>query len=79
MMGIGMAMIPGGNDGVILYAIASLSPHALPSYAAILAGILLTLAAMRAFGLNLPPVICEDDICRSGPHRSSGLVPGPRR
>ena len=80
MMGIGMGMIPGGNDGLILYAIPSLSPHALPGYAAILAGILLMLAAMKALGLQVPPVICDGDICRSSPHRgAAGPVPEVRR
>ena len=66
MMVIGMEMIPGGNDGHILYAIPSLPPQALPSYGAILAGILLMLAAMKVLGLRVPPVICAGDICRSG-------------
>ena len=30
MMGIGSAVIPGGNDALILQAMLVLSPHALP-------------------------------------------------
>lgn len=30
LMGTGAAMMPGGNDGLILLGLPSLSPHALP-------------------------------------------------
>lgn len=60
LMGIGAAGIPGGNGWLILRAIPSLSPHALPAYAAILAGVgaVLLLAPQR------PRIECTGDICR---------------
>ena len=64
LMGVGTVLVPGGNDGLILFAIPSLSPHAIPAYAGIFAGILATLTIMRAFGSRIPPVQCSGDICR---------------
>lgn len=66
-MGMGASLIPGGNDGLILFGLPALSPHALPSWAAIVAGIALALSAMRALGLHIPKISCEGDICRSQP------------
>lgn len=66
-MGAGAALIPGGNDGLILFGLPSLSPHALPAWLAIVAGILLTLAAMRRVGARLPRIRCEADVCRTVP------------
>jgi hypothetical protein len=65
MMGLGAALIPGGNDGLILFGIPALSPHALPAIGGILAGILAALLAMRASGRAIPPILCSGDICRS--------------
>lgn len=64
LMGIGTVLVPGGNDGMILFAIPSLSPHALPAYAGVFGGILATLAIMRASGRRILPVLCNGDICR---------------
>lgn len=65
-MGVGSTLIPGGNDGLILFGIPSLSPHALPAWAGIVAGIWLALTAMRFLGRPIPRIVCEGDICRSG-------------
>lgn len=64
MMGFGAALIPGGNEGLILFGIPALSPHALPAYGGILVGILAALLGMRATGRVLPPILCQGDICR---------------
>ncbi|MDX2485092.1 MAG: YeeE/YedE thiosulfate transporter family protein [Pseudodonghicola sp.] len=64
LMGMGTVLVPGGNDGLILFAIPSLSPHAIPAYSGLFAGILATLSLMRAFGRQIPPVLCSGDICR---------------
>ncbi len=66
LMGIGAAMIPGGNDGLILFGIPSLSPHALPSWFGIVVGIWVALAVMRALGARVPTIRCKGDICRAG-------------
>ena len=61
-MGVGIVTVPGGNDELLLDAIPSLSPHAIPAFAALLAGI-------AAVQLILPrvsdskAVSCEGDIC----------------
>ena len=62
-MGLGAALIPGGNDALVLYAIPSLSPQAIPSYFAMTLGIASALMAMR-FGLGIETrVECRGDIC----------------
>jgi uncharacterized membrane protein YedE/YeeE len=61
-MGLGVALIPGGNDALVLYAIPSLSPHALPAYLAMAAGIAAALLLMRwVFGVHTR-VQCRDDL-----------------
>lgn len=65
LMGMGTVLIPGGNDGLILFAIPSLSPHAIPAYLGLFGGILATLAILRAAGGRIPPVMCNGDICRT--------------
>lgn len=62
-MGIGAAMIPGGNDILVLNGIASLSPHAVPAYAAILIGIALVFVMIKSVGASVPPTRCSVDIC----------------
>lgn len=66
LMGAGAAMIPGGNDGLILFGIPSLSPLALPAWFGIVAGIWMALALMRALGARIHTISCEGDICRTG-------------
>ena len=62
-MGLGAAMIPGGNDVLILHGIPSLSSHAVPAFLAMLAGIAATLMGMRALGRDIPSIDCGGDIC----------------
>jgi uncharacterized membrane protein YedE/YeeE len=76
-MGLGVALIPGGNDALVLYAIPSLSPHALPAYLAMAAGIAAALLLMRwAFGVHTR-VQCRDDlfITESGVGNRPPVVP----
>ncbi len=65
MMGMGAALIPGGNDGLILSGLPALSPHALPGWVAIIVGVALALILMRATGRRMPVILCEGDICRA--------------
>jgi hypothetical protein len=62
LMGLGVALTPGGNDALVLYGIPSLSPHALPAFLAMVLGTALGLSAMRAwFGIELR-VACRNDL-----------------
>src|SRR5262245_13041519 len=62
LMGFGTALLPGGNDALVLYGIPSLSPHALPAYAALVVGIFVALLTMRAlFGIEMR-VACRNDL-----------------
>ena len=65
LMGLGTTLIPGGNDGLILFAIPSLSPHAIPGYLGLFAGVVATLAILRAFGHPISKIQCQSDICRA--------------
>jgi len=64
MMGWGLAMIPGGNASLILHYIPFFSPHALPAFLAMLAGIAAALVAAPWMGMARPKVACSGDICR---------------
>ena len=63
LMGFGAAMVPGGNDALLLHGIPTLSPHAVPAYLAMLLGIGVTLGFMRLAGARLEPIDCSGDIC----------------
>lgn len=62
LMGLGTAMLPGGNDALILYGIPSLSPHALPAYLALIAGAAAGLYAMKRLGGFETRVVCRNDV-----------------
>ncbi|MGI9403173.1 MAG: YeeE/YedE thiosulfate transporter family protein, partial [Hyphomicrobium sp.] len=63
LMGSGAAMIPGGNDVLILHGIPSLSPHAVPAFLAMLVGIAVSLMIMHVLGHEIPRINCGGDIC----------------
>jgi hypothetical protein len=67
-MGLGAALVPGGNDVLLLNAIPGLSPHALPAYLTILAGIAIALMVMKWRGGEWEIVNCSGDQC----HESKG-------
>jgi hypothetical protein len=61
MMGFGTALAPGGNDALVMYGIPILSPYALPTYAALAAGVAVGLVIMRSwFGIEAR-VECRND------------------
>jgi hypothetical protein len=64
-MGFGGAMIPGGNDRLLLTGIPTLSSVALEAYAALLLGIASALSLMQRAGTIIPTVDCGGDICRN--------------
>ncbi|MCU0919342.1 MAG: YeeE/YedE family protein [Burkholderiaceae bacterium] len=63
LMGAGGALVPGGNDTVLLSALPGLSVVAVGAYLAMLAGIASTLWAMTRLGLPTPAVPCASDRC----------------
>jgi uncharacterized membrane protein YedE/YeeE len=69
LMGLGAALVPGSNDVLILHAIPGLSPHALPAYLGMLAGIALPLVLMRVTQGAVMRVDCSSDICQDGKGR----------
>jgi hypothetical protein len=65
LMGLGTALLPGGNDALVLYGIPSLSPHALPAYAALLVGAAAGLLAMKHLAGIDTRVVCANDSYRA--------------
>lgn len=66
MMGLGAAMVPGGNDVLILNSIPGLSPNAIPAFLAMLLGIFLALVLMKRLNASIPLVDCSGDVCTQG-------------
>ncbi len=62
LMGLGTAMLPGGNDALILYGIPSLSPHAVPAFLALGLGAAAGLYAMKHLAGIETRVVCRNDI-----------------
>jgi hypothetical protein len=61
LMGLGIALAPGGNDALVLDGIPILSPHALPTFTALVVGVALGLVVMRRwFGIEAR-VRCKND------------------
>lgn len=65
LMGSGAVLVPGGNDALLLYGIPILSAHALPAFAAMLAGVASVLMAMQFLGGKKMHIRCDGDICRT--------------
>ena len=65
LMGLGAAMVPGGNAVLVLYAIPSFSLHALPAYGALIVGAGAGLLAMKHLAGMDSRVVCRDDIYRA--------------
>ena len=47
-MGVGAALVPGGNGVLVLQAMPALSPHAVPAYLAVIGGAALAIMALRS-------------------------------
>jgi uncharacterized membrane protein len=65
LMGLGTAMVPGGNAVLVLYATPSFSPHALADLVALLVGAGAGLLAMKHFAGLDTRVVCRNDIYRA--------------
>jgi uncharacterized protein len=81
LMGLGTAMLPGGNDALVLYGIPSFSPHALPAYAALIIGAAAGLLAMKYLVGIDTRVVCSNDIYRAEMQPRSSILNShaPRR
>jgi uncharacterized membrane protein YedE/YeeE len=55
LMGSGAALVPGGNDAVLLNAVPLLAEHALPAFAAMLIGVSFGLLLQRRVGFRAAP------------------------
>lgn len=78
LMGLGTAMLPGGNDALVLYGIPAFSPHALPAYGALLLGAAIGLLAMKHIaGINTR-VVCSNDIYRAEQQPHGSILNGHR-
>jgi uncharacterized membrane protein YedE/YeeE len=62
LMGLGVALAPGGNDMLVLYGIPSLSPHAVPTFIAMAIGIALALLTLRYLFRIETRVTCRNDV-----------------
>jgi len=66
LMGYGAAIVPGGNDVLILHGIPLLLPHAIMGFVAMLVGVMLVVLLIRGVtGLSMT-VDCHGDLCRDG-------------
>ncbi len=63
LMGSGAAMIPGGNDTLLLGSLPTLTAAALFSYLAMLAGIAVSLGTLSAVRMPMPTVACSPAGC----------------
>jgi uncharacterized membrane protein YedE/YeeE len=61
LMGLGTAMLPGGNDALVLFGIPSLSPHAGPAFATMVIGATAAVWLLRRCGVEMR-VVCRDDL-----------------
>jgi hypothetical protein len=64
LMGVGGALVPGGNDTLLLSALPTLSAQAAAAYVAMLGGIAVALAAMRWAKLPMGRLQCWNEGCR---------------
>lgn len=56
LMGIGAALVPGGNDVLLLNAIPGLASHAIPAYLAMLVGVAMALFIQKTYFSASPQV-----------------------
>ena len=76
LMGAGAAMVPGGNDTLLLNSLPTLTTRAAAAYLSMLAGIACVLWLMRRARLPMPTLDCTSDGCReAGPPPTSQNLP----
>lgn len=67
LMGLGAAVVPGGNDTLLLNGLPTLAPQMIGAYLAMLAGIAAVIGLMRLARLPMPPTVCDESGCEDGP------------
>lgn len=73
-MGLGGALIPGGNDTLLLRLISSMTPHSLWNYLMLIAGVACGLMLTRRFGLMpCETAGCGNDVSDSTLNASSEM------
>ena len=81
-MGAGAALVPGGNDTLLLSALPTLALQATIAYLSLLAGIAMALWLLRKANVPMPGVACSPEGCReTAPQASrscSQEAPPPR-
>lgn len=65
LMGLGIAMTPGGNTGLLLEGIPMLSPHAIPAYLAMMVGVAAVLLLKMALFKKPMNVDCRGDVVQT--------------
>lgn len=65
LMGLGWALVPGGNFVLILHSIPMLLPHAVPAYGALVLGVATPLLLMGLVKGTFMKVDCSGDLCSS--------------
>lgn len=67
MMGVGGALMPGGNDTLLLSTMPALSGEALIVFGGLLFGVAAALAVMKKLQVPMSGVHCANDECREAP------------
>ncbi len=67
LMGLGAALVPGGNDTLLLGGLPSLAPAAVAAYVSMVLGIALMLGLMRLAYVSMPVVTCSPEGCDDRP------------
>ena len=67
LMGLGAALVPGGNDTLLLGGLPTLAPAAVAAYVAMLLGIASMLGLMRLARVPMPVVACSPEGCDDRP------------
>jgi hypothetical protein len=66
-MGLGAALVPGGNDTLILTGLPALSGWAIAAYLALVLGVATALWLQRLRGKPYPNVTCVGGVCVERP------------
>lgn len=75
LMGFGASLVPGGNDEIVLRAFPLLSPHAIPAYCGVLAGIAAGLLILKVTARRTLHVSCVGDTFKESWISSSSSSP----